>query len=54
VFIGLLTPALGSGGAVALSVGSRVLLTVTEAAGPLGMLLFTGRPKENAGERPQP
>jgi len=54
VFIGLLTPALGSGGAVALSVGSRVLLTLTEAAGPLGMLLFTGRHKENAGERPPP
>jgi glycosyltransferase 2 family protein len=54
VFIGLLTPSLGSGGAVALSLGSRVLLTLTEAAGPLGMLLLTGRRKEDAGGSPQP
>jgi len=32
VFVGLLAPALGSGGAVAVSVASRVLLTATEAA----------------------
>ncbi|HYK82122.1 MAG TPA: lysylphosphatidylglycerol synthase domain-containing protein [Gemmatimonadales bacterium] len=50
VFIGLLTPSLGSGGAVALSVASRVLLTLTEAVGPLGLLLLTGRRKEDAGE----
>ncbi len=49
-FIGLLTPALGSGGAVALSVGSRVLLTVAEALAPLGALLITGRTKEEAVE----
>lgn len=54
VFIGLLTPSLGSGGAVALSLGSRVLLTLTEAAGPLGMLLLTGGRKEDAGGSPQP
>ncbi|HYT69830.1 MAG TPA: lysylphosphatidylglycerol synthase domain-containing protein [Gemmatimonadales bacterium] len=51
VFIGLLTPALGSGGAVALSVGSRVLLTLCEAAAPLGVLLVTGRTKEDMGVR---
>ena len=50
-FIGLLTPALGSGGAVALSVGSRVLLTLTEVAAPLIVLLITGRTKEDAGVR---
>jgi len=51
VFIGLLTPALGTGGAVALSVGSRVLLTLCEAAAPLGVLLITGRSKEDMGVR---
>jgi hypothetical protein len=51
VFIGLLTPALGSGGAVALSVGSRVLLTLCEAAAPLGALLVTRRTKEDMGVR---
>jgi uncharacterized membrane protein YbhN (UPF0104 family) len=51
VFIGLLTPSLGSGGAVALSVGSRVLLTLCEAAAPLGVLLLTGRSKEDLGVR---
>jgi uncharacterized membrane protein YbhN (UPF0104 family) len=49
VFIGLLAPALGSGGAVALSVGSRVLLTLCEVAAPLGVLLFTGRTKRLSG-----
>ncbi len=51
VFIGLLTPTLGSGGAVALSVGSRVLLTLCEVAAPLAVLLFTGRNKEDVGVR---
>ena len=51
VFIGLLTPTLGSGGAVALSVGSRVLLTLCEVAAPLAVLLFTGRSKEDVGVR---
>src|SRR5437667_25251 len=50
-FIGLLTPALGSGGAVALSVGSRVLLTLTEVAAPLIVLLITGRTKEDGEVR---
>src|SRR6266540_1290763 len=51
VFVGLLAPSLGSGGAVALSVGSRVLLTLCEAVAPLGMLLITGRTKEDVGVR---
>ncbi|MGH7547097.1 MAG: lysylphosphatidylglycerol synthase domain-containing protein [Gemmatimonadales bacterium] len=51
VFIGLLAPALGSGGAIALSVASRVLLTLCEAAAPLGMLLISGRTKEDLGVR---
>jgi len=49
VFIGLLTPALGSGGAVVLSVGSRVLLTLCEVATPLGVLLVTRRSKDAMG-----
>jgi len=51
VFVGLLAPSLGSGGALALSVGSRVLLTLCEAVAPLGMLLITGRTKEDVGVR---
>ena len=50
-FIGLLAPYLGSGGAVTLSVGSRVVLTLCEAAAPLGLLLITGRAKEEPGVR---
>jgi uncharacterized membrane protein YbhN (UPF0104 family) len=50
-FLGLLTPELGSGGALALSVGSRVLLTLCEAAAPLGVLLMTRRTKEDGGVR---
>jgi uncharacterized membrane protein YbhN (UPF0104 family) len=52
VLIGLLAPALGSGGAVALGVGSRVLLTLTEVAAPLGVLLLTRGAKEDMGVRP--
>ena len=51
VFIGLLTPALGSGGAVALTVGSRVLLTLCEVLAPLGVVLITGRSKEDVSVR---
>ncbi len=51
VFIGLLTPALGSGGAVALTLGSRVLLTLCEVVAPLGVVLITGRSKEDVGVR---
>jgi uncharacterized membrane protein YbhN (UPF0104 family) len=35
VFIGILTPVLGSGGAIALSIASRILLTLTEAGAAL-------------------
>jgi len=45
LFIGLLTPFIGSGGAIALSVASRLQLTLTEAAAGLGAL-FIGRHKE--------
>src|SRR2546426_8338958 len=45
VLIGLLAPFLGSGGAVALSVASRVLLTVTEAAAALMTLPLRQRPR---------
>jgi len=51
VFIGLLAPALGSGGAVALSVGSRVMLTLCEAVAPLGALLITRSAKEDVSVR---
>lgn len=51
VLVGLLTPALGASGAVALSVASRILLTVTEVLAPLGALLFTREPKEDASVR---
>ena len=46
VLIGLLTPALGGGGAVVLSLASRVLLTLTEVIAPLVVLLFTRDAKE--------
>jgi len=51
VLIGLLTPALGGGGAVALSVASRILLTLTEVAAPLCVLLITRRAKEDVSVR---
>jgi glycosyltransferase 2 family protein len=51
VLIGLLTPALGPGGAVALSVASRILLTVTEVAAPLGAFLIAGKTKEDVDVR---
>jgi len=51
VIIGLLTPALGAGGAVALSVASRVQLTLTEVAAPLAVVLVTGRRKEDLSVR---
>jgi hypothetical protein len=47
VLIGMLTPALGSGGAVALSVASRVLLTLMEAAAALVTLPLRHRPQES-------
>jgi glycosyltransferase 2 family protein len=45
VLIGLLTPALGAGGAVALSIASRIVLTLTEVAAPLVVLLVTRGPR---------
>jgi uncharacterized membrane protein YbhN (UPF0104 family) len=51
VLISLLTPALGAGGAVALSIASRLLLTLTEVAAPLGVLLITRGAKEDTRVR---
>jgi hypothetical protein len=51
VLISQLTPALGAGGAVALSIASRLVLTLTEVAAPLGVLLITRRAKEDSGVR---
>src|SRR3989449_622660 len=47
VLVGLLAPFLGSGGAVAVSVASRVLLTLTEAAAALLTLPLRHRPQES-------
>jgi glycosyltransferase 2 family protein len=53
VLISLLTPYLGSGGAVAASVGSRVLLTVTEAgAALLSVAISRTVPLERPPESP--
>jgi uncharacterized membrane protein YbhN (UPF0104 family) len=53
VLISLLTPFLGSGGAVATSVGSRVLLTVGEAAAALiAVALARTSPSETPSESP--
>jgi hypothetical protein len=50
VFIALLAPSVGSGGAIVLGIASRVLLTLTEvAAALLGLLLGPGRPAAEAG-----
>ena len=48
VLIGLLAPSLGTGGAVAVSVASRVLLTLTEAMAALITLPLRHRPQESA------
>jgi uncharacterized membrane protein YbhN (UPF0104 family) len=45
VFVAMLTPLMGSGGAVALSVASRLLLTVTESGAALAALVL-GRPAQ--------
>jgi uncharacterized membrane protein YbhN (UPF0104 family) len=47
VLIGLLAPFLGSGGAVAVSVASRLLLTVLEATAALLTLPLRHRPEES-------
>lgn len=51
VLISVLTPELGAGGAVALSVTSRILLTFAEVAAPAGVLLATRHRKENVSVR---
>jgi uncharacterized membrane protein YbhN (UPF0104 family) len=51
VLIGLLTPQLGGGGAVALSVASRIVLTLTEVAAPLALLLIARTRKEEVSVR---
>jgi uncharacterized membrane protein YbhN (UPF0104 family) len=51
VLIGLLTPALGAGGAVALSVASRILLTLTEVLAPAAVLLLDRDAKEDVSVR---
>ena len=48
VLIGLLAPFLGAGGAVAVSVASRVLLTVLEAAAAVLTFPLRHRPQESA------
>jgi len=48
VLVGLLAPFLGSGGAVVVSVASRVLLTLMEAAAALLTLPLRHRPQESA------
>jgi glycosyltransferase 2 family protein len=47
VLVGLLAPSLGSGGAVAVSLASRVLLTLTEAAAALLTLPLRHRSEES-------
>jgi uncharacterized membrane protein YbhN (UPF0104 family) len=51
VLISLLTPSLGAGGAVALSVASRILLTLMEVVAPLGVLVATRGGKEDLSVR---
>jgi glycosyltransferase 2 family protein len=51
VFVGLLAPSLGSGGALAVSLGSRVLLTAMEAAAALITLPLRHRAQESPSER---
>ena len=50
VFIALLAPSVGSGGAIVLGIASRVLLTLTEVtAALLGLLLGRGHPPVEPG-----
>ena len=48
VLVGMVTPFLGSGGAVAVSLASRVLLTLTEATAALVTFPLRDRPQESA------
>ncbi|MGH7528792.1 MAG: lysylphosphatidylglycerol synthase domain-containing protein [Gemmatimonadales bacterium] len=48
LLVSLLTPPLGTGGAVAVSVASRIFLTLTEAAAA-GITIVTGKPAQVEG-----
>jgi len=50
VYVALLAPVLGSGGALALSIASRLLLTATEASAAF-VALFVDRKKEQSVDR---
>jgi hypothetical protein len=50
VFVALLTPMIGAGPAIGLSLASRLVLTTTEAAAGLGAVLATRTSKENVLE----
>jgi hypothetical protein len=50
--VGFLTPFVGSGGALALSLASRVQLTLTEASAAGAALLLTPAAKEDLTDRP--
>lgn len=50
--ISLLTPVLGSGGAVAASIGSRVMLTVTEAGAALLTVALVRKPSPEGSSEP--
>ena len=47
VFVAILAPRVGSGGAVALAIGSRLLLTITEVVAASVALLVVHGKKEN-------
>jgi len=50
--VGFLTPFVGSGGALALSLASRVQLTLTEASAAGAALLLEPAAKEDPTDRP--
>lgn len=50
VFIALLTPVVGAGPAIGVSLASRLVLTITEAAAGLGAVLASRSSKENVLE----
>jgi hypothetical protein len=52
-YVGQLAPLVGSGPAIGLSVASRLLLTIAEAAAALAALAFVRQPKEDAVEPSQ-
>ena len=52
VLVGLLTPVLGGGGALVVSLGSRILLTSAEAVAALSTALLGSRPNEKRPHEP--